>query len=381
MKIFHLSDLHIGKRVNEFSMLADQQHILSSIVDSVQKVRPEVVVIAGDIYDKAVPSAEAVSVFDEFLTALSKTNTTVLAISGNHDSPERIAFGGDIMKKSGIYLSKVYSRNIQPIILGTEKNEVRFYLLPFIKPQVIRSEFDLDETPSYTECVKMAIDEFKVDKSKKNVLVCHQFVTGGSTCESEDISIGGQDNVDASVFDGFDYVALGHLHGGQNIKSQSDKTTIRYSGSPLKYSFSEVSHKKSITVVDITQNGVTVDTLPLKPLHDMVVIKGDYNTLMSKSFCQSLDSEDYYKIILTDEKDILEATARLRTVYKNLMRLEYDNKRTQQKNELTSLEYLDKKSPLEHFCDFYKYYNNQDMDESQQAIMTQLVDKIWGGDK
>ena len=230
MKIMHLSDLHLGKRVNEFSMLEDQEYILTKIINIIDEQEPQVVIIAGDVYDKSVPSAEAVELFDDFLVRLSKRNLKVFVISGNHDSAERIAFGGRLMDKSGIYMSPVYNGKVEPITLADDYGEVNFYMLPFVKPSNVRRFYPEYEIGSYTDAIKAAIDTMNMDANKRNVLITHQFVTGALRSESEEISVGGTDNVDANVFEDFDYVALGHIHRAQKCGSEF----IRYSGTPLK---------------------------------------------------------------------------------------------------------------------------------------------------
>ena len=239
MRFIHLSDLHIGKRVNEFPMLEDQEFILTKILNIIDEQKPDGVIIAGDVYDKSVPSAEAVELFDDFLVRLSKRDMKVFVISGNHDSAERIAFGGRLMDKSGIYMSPVYNGKIEPVALSDEFGDVNIYMLPFVKPSNVRRFFPESEITSYTDAVKVAIDSMNIDTAKRNILITHQFVTGATRTESEDVSVGGTDNVDVSVFDSFDYVALGHIHRSQKCGSEY----IRYSGTPLKYSFSEANDK------------------------------------------------------------------------------------------------------------------------------------------
>lgn len=262
MKLIHLSDLHIGKRVNEVSMIEEQASVLSQIIGIIDGEHPDAVLIAGDVYDKSVPSAEAVTLLDDFLCRLAERNLPVLIISGNHDSPERLAFGGRLMEGSGIHVSPVYSGNVESVTLSDEHGTVTFWLLPFVKPVHVKRCFPDEAIESYTGAIRAAIGHMGADFSGRNVLLTHQFVTGAATCESEEISVGGSDNVDASVFEGFDYVALGHIHGPQNIGSDH----IRYCGTPLKYSFSEAGHRKSVTVVELGEKGcLNVHTVPLPP--------------------------------------------------------------------------------------------------------------------
>ncbi len=378
MKLIHLSDLHLGKRVNEYSMLEDQQYILKKIINIIDDENPDGVIIAGDIYDKPVPPAEAVQFFDDFLVGLAKRNLQVFVISGNHDSPERIAFGSRIMDAGGIHLSPVYNGNIEPISMQDEYGTVDIYMLPFVKPVHIR-RFCEDEITTYTDAVKYAVSKMNLNAANRNVLITHQFVTGAKRSESEEISVGGSDNVDAGVFEGFDYVALGHIHSPQNCGS--DK--IRYCGTPLKYSFSEAKDKKSVTVVELAEKGTaTCRTIELIPKHDLVELKGTYADLMLKSFYENTTlQEDYTHITLTDEEDIPDAIGKLRTVYHRLMKLDYDNKRTRAKAEIDASADVESKSPLELFSDFYELQNNQPMTEEQAKFMQELVEHTWEEDE
>jgi exonuclease SbcD len=283
MKLIHLSDLHLGKRLNDYSLIEDQEYILLKIINIIDEVKPDGVILAGDIYDKSIPPAEAVELFDSFLTKLSQRDLHVYVISGNHDSPERIAFGSRLMDKSGIHLSRVYDGNVEPYKLTDENGDAFIYLLPFIKPVHVRRFFE-DEVTSYTDAMRVAISHMNIDKNARNILVTHQFVTGATRSESEEMSVGGTDNVDVSVFDDFDYVALGHIHGPQNCSSNR----VRYCGTPLKYSFSEANDQKSVTVVELGKKGeLSVETIPLVPKRDMVELKGKYNDLCLKSFYEN----------------------------------------------------------------------------------------------
>ena len=343
MKLVHLSDLHLGKKVNEFSMIEDQEYILTRIINSIDDEKPQVVMIAGDVYDKAVPSAEAVELFDDFLVRLSKRDLKVFVISGNHDSPERIAFGSRLMNHSGVYMSPVYDGNIEPISIGDEHGIVDFFLLPFIKPAHVKRYFPEAEIESYTDAIKKAVGEMHVNPDNRNVIITHQFVTGASLCESEERSVGGSDNIDGSVFDPFDYVALGHLHGPQKM----GRETLRYCGTPLKYSFSEANHEKSIAIVEIFEkDNISIRKIPLIPKRDLVEIRGKYCELVEKSLYQGLNTEDYYHITLLDEEDVLDALAKLRVIYPYIMKLDYDNRRTREQTEILGSEDVEKKSPL-----------------------------------
>ena len=374
MKIMHLSDLHIGKKVNEYSMLQDQIYILKEILRIIDNEKVETVIIAGDVYDRSLPPNEALELFDEFLYQLSSRNVNVFVISGNHDSPERISYGGRMMTENKIFLSPVYDGNVKPISLNDDYGEVNFYLLPFIRPADIRRYFPDENIENYTDAVKLAIDNMNVDFSERNILITHQFVTGAELSESEDIIVGGTDNVSGEVFDGFDYVALGHIHREQTV----GKDNIRYCGTPLKYSFSEAKHIKSVTILDFKdKENIEYSKIPLTPLRDMREIRGTYDELTLKSNYENTNVDDYLHITLTDEEDIPDAIGKLRSIYPNIMKLDYDNLRTRGSGTVDAIENIESKSPFELFADLFKQQNNQDMSEEQEEIMRNLIDKIW----
>ena len=370
MKFIHLSDLHLGKRVNEFSMLEDQEYILRQIGGIIEAEEPRAVLIAGDVYDKSVPSAEAVKLFDAFLTQLSQRGIETLVISGNHDSAERIAFGGRLMERSGVHVSPLYEGHVEPVTLTDEWGEVHFYLLPYFKPAQVRGFFG-GEIDGYTAAVGAAVDEMGVDGRVRNVLLAHHFVTGGAASGSEQLSVGGTDNVDAAVFEPFDYVALGHLHGAQRVGRES----VRYAGSPLKYSLSEWRQRKSVTVVELGEKGSEpcIRTAPLTPLRDMHVLRGDFAALTGEG---CVPTEDYLHIILTDEEDVPEAVGRLRLLYPNVMKLDYDNTRTRSARELGSAEDVERKSELELFEEFYENRNGETMSAEQRDFVRTLLERI-----
>ncbi len=378
MKLIHLSDLHIGKRVNEFSMLEDQEYILTKIINIIDSEKPDAVLIAGDVYDKSVPSAEAVQLFDDFLVKLAKRNLHTFIISGNHDSAERLAFGGRLMELSGIHLSPVYNGKVEAISLEDENGRVNFYMLPFIKPANVRRFFEEETIESYTDAVRVAVENMKIDENERNVLITHQFVTGAERSESEEISVGGSDNVDSSVFDSFDYVALGHIHGPQNIGSER----IRYCGTPLKYSFSEAKHLKSVTVVNTDKKGaLEISTVPLIPKRDMREIKGRFDEIVLKENYQNTNTDDYMHITLTDENDIPDAIGKLRIIYPNLMKIDYDNTRTRNNNRIDAAENIESKTKIQLFCKLFEQQNNRPMSEEQLEFSKQLINSIWGKDE
>lgn len=376
MKLLHLSDLHLGKRVNGFSMLEDQRVILTQIVDLAEEEKVDAVLLAGDLYDKPVPPAEAVTLLDGFLTRLSGGGIPVFSISGNHDSPERLAFATRLLAGEGIHLTAQYQGPQPPFLLQDEYGDVAIYALPYLKPALVRHWNPEADIASYEEAVSYALGQWAVDKTRRNVLLAHQFVTGGVTCESEERSVGGVDQIPAHLFAAFDYVALGHLHGPQSV----GRPTLRYSGSPLKYSFSECGHEKSVTLVTLKEKGqVEIQTLPLTPRRDLREIRGAYEEVTAKSFYQGTNREDYLHVILTDEEDVPEAMGKLRTIYPNLMKLSYDNRRTQGVAEVTGAERPEEKTPLELFQDFYRLQNNQPMAPQQEALVRQLMETIWEG--
>ena len=379
MKLLHISDLHIGKRVNAFSMIEDQKYILRQILAIADSQQADGVMIAGDIYDKPVPSAEAVQLFDWFLTELADRGKQVYAVSGNHDSAERIAFGAQLMNGRGVYVSPVYQGETAMLTVHDAYGELCIYLLPFIKPAVVRHA--LEDAPgmegkalpeSYQDAVALAVERMEVDRSRRNILIAHQFVTGAGRCDSEDVSVGGVDNVDADLFDAFDYVALGHIHSPQHMKRE----TVRYCGTPLKYYFSEAEQEKSVTVVELGEKGrIEITAVPLVPLHDLRRIRGTYLEVTARDFYRDMDTEDYVQITLTDEEDIPDGMEKLRIIYPNLMRLEYDNSRTRQNRLIERTEEIEQKSELELFAEFYELQNNQPMSDEQAAFVARLIEE------
>lgn len=374
MKFLHLADLHLGKRVNGFSMLEDQAHILRQILAILDDEQPDGVLIAGDVYDKSVPSVEAVELLDGFLTELCARGVPVLLISGNHDSPERLAFGGRVMDSCGIHISPVYDGALAPVTLHDEFGPVHVWLLPFVKPAHVRRWFPDADIESYTDAMSEAVAHMDIDTAARNVLVTHQFVTGGARSGSEELSVGGTDNVDSGVFAPFDYVALGHLHGAQHI----GRETIRYAGSPLKYSFSEASQHKSVTVVTLGEKGdVQVRTVALTPLRELREIRGSYDELTARSFYEHTTyRSDYLHLILTDEQDVFDAMSRLRTIYPYLMTLDYDNARTRAAGGMSVPAETERRTPLELFEALYTRQNHRPMSEVQRAYIAQLMEQI-----
>lgn len=380
MKLMHLSDLHLGKRLNEFSLLEDQSFILQQLVELVRSEQPDCVLLAGDIYDKHVPPAEAVTLFDDFLNKLAQL-TTVCVTSGNHDSAERLAFGAQLMREGGVHFCGLYTGEPQCVTLQDAYGSVHIYLLPFLKPAHVRHclpPTEAEQVTTYHEALRCAVERLHINAAERNVLVAHQFVTGAQTAGSEAVNVGGVDNIGAEVFAAFDYTALGHIHRAQNVGSER----VRYSGTPLKYSFAEWQQEKSVTLVELGEKGsVSVTALPLAPLRDLRKLRGSYEELMSRDFYDELpkDSDgllrDFYHLTLTDEEDVPDAVQKLRSVYKNLLQLEYDNKRTRTDNAIEGAERVVEKSPLELMEEFYQLQNNQALSEKQRAYLQGLLEK------
>lgn len=375
MKFLHISDLHLGKRLNGVSLLEDQRYILNQILELADQA--DAVLIAGDVYDKPVPSAEAVTLFDGFLTELAQRGKSVLMISGNHDSAQRLAFGGAMLSQSGIHVSPVFDGKLEPVPMEDKHGTVAVYLLPFLKAAHVRPFFEEEELNSCQEAVACVLQHTKLDKNCRNVLLAHQFVAGARRCESEEVSVGGLDQVSAELFQDFDYVALGHLHTPQKL----GRETICYSGSPLKYSVSETRQQKAALLVTMEEKGnVTVKTLPLKPLRNLVCLKGSYDELTDRKGYQNRNLEDYYHITLTDDEDIPQAMARLQTIYPNLLSLDCDNRRTRGQLDMALQRNQDETDPMILLEQFYQKRNGQPMTDSQRQLAQKLMEEIWEGE-
>lgn len=374
----HLADLHLGKRVNGFSMMEDQEYILNRILEIMEEEQPDGLLIAGDVYDKTIPPAEAVRLMDDFLTAVAAKHVPVFLISGNHDSAERVAFGHQLMQGSGIWISPVYDGTIRHHTLEDRWGEVNIYLIPFLRPSVVRSFFPDVEIEDYTDALETIIEDLQVDTSRRNVVLAHQFVTAAGalpeTCDSEQLSVGGLDRVDGSVFSPFDYTTLGHLHGPQRVGSE----TIRYAGSPLKYSFSELHQKKSVTVAELRAKGETeIRQIPLQPRREMTELRGTFEEILEEARKKGEPQTDYYHMILTDETDVVDALSRLREYYPNIMLLDYDNRRTRSQKEVEQLDRVEERTPGELFAALYEQQNGQEMDSDRKEYLDGLIREIW----
>lgn len=374
MLLAHISDLHLGKKLHEFSLLEDQEYILMKVLEIVKEKKVDGILIAGDVYDKSVPPADSIQLFDEFLTLLAQLDVPVFVVSGNHDSPERLSYGARLLKSKKIFFSPVFQGDLEPVTLKDEYGPLHVHLLPFVKPATVRKVYPEEEIGSYNQAVKVAVKNMKVDAFERNILIAHQFVTGALRCESEDVSVGGVDNVDAGVFSDFDYVALGHLHSPQHV----GRPQVRYCGTPLKYSVSESNHSKSLTLVEFGPKGVVdIETIPLIPKRDLRKIKGTYMELTARENYEGTDTEDYIYVTLTDEQDVVDALAKLRAIYPNVIGLEYDNMRTRKNQQIGAAEEVENKSPLDLFDDLYALQNNVKMDKIQREYVQTLMEEIW----
>ena len=355
-------------------MLEDQRYILEQILALLDQTPVDGVLLAGDLYDKPVPPAEAVRLLDWFLTQLAARKLPVFAISGNHDSADRVAFGSALLADSRVYVSPVFTGAPQPIPLQDAHGTVDVYLLPFLKPAMVRHVWPDEPIESYNDALACVLRHCVPDPGHRSVLVAHQFVAGAAACESEEPSVGGVDSVDAALFDAFDYVALGHLHSPQKV----GRETLRYCGTPLKYSFSEAGQCKSATFVELGAKGeVHITTAPLTPRHDLRGLRGSYMELTDRSRYEGTAVDDYLYITLTDEQDVPDALARLRVIYPNLMQLDYDNQRTRQQQEICAPERTESISPLEQLAAFYQLQNNQSLTAEQTAFCQALIEEIW----
>lgn len=381
MKLLHLADLHIGKRVYEYSMLEEQKEALLQAFHMITNHHVDGVLIAGDVYDKTIPTVEGVRLFDTFLTALKEKKVPTFIISGNHDSADRLSFGRHLFENADIYISGTCEEAVQKVTMTDEFGEVDIWMLPFLKPQQIEVSEGEGRPKDYTEAIRIVLDGLQIDTNRRNILLAHQFVGGGSTApqqtDSETKSVGGVDMVDYRVFDAFDYVALGHLHGAQHI----GRETVRYAGSPVKYSFSEARQHKSATLIEIKEKGaeISIEKLPFTPIHDMREIKGTLAQLTNPEILNETDVQDYMHITLTDEEEIYDVFGKLRAFYPNIMVLDFDNSRTRAENAGTITgESVKEKSTLELFREFYIRQTGSDLAETQEKIMQDIIDKRQG---
>lgn len=377
MKILHLADLHLGKRVNEMSMIEDQKYILDQIITLVKEEGVEIVLLCGDIYDKSIPTIEAIHLLDEFLDQLSKMEIRVLMISGNHDSIDRLSFGKNLFQRSSLYIASQFKGEIEKLAITEEKMTVNFYMLPFVKPAYISHRFEL-QTDSYEECFRYLMEHTKINEDEINILLTHQFVTANKQSpelsDSETSSLGGIDNIDFHVFDSFDYVALGHIHKPQAM----GRDMVRYAGSILKYSFSEIHMDKKAVILTVNdKKDISLSFHPLKPLRDMREIECSLEELLKKE-CEIGSTEDYMHVILTDEEQILDAIGKVRTIYPNVMQISFKNRRHMKEFETAKIkeDQISDQSPMELFEQFYKMQNHIDLDEKRAQLAMSVFEEV-----
>lgn len=375
MKIMHLSDLHLGKSILEQSLIEDQRYILDKIIDIINSKEVDVVLIVGDVYDKGIPNVDAVRLFSDFLAKLYKIGIKVFITSGNHDSKDRLSFGNELFIDNGVYIEGVFSGKLKCVELEDDFGKVLIYMLPFVKPADVRGYFPDKEVNSYQDAIKVILDDINIDTDKRNIIMVHQFVTANGVeverSESENLSLGGIDNIDVSLFDKFDYVAMGHIHRPQKLI----KDTVRYAGSPLKYSFSEVNHKKSVPIIELREKGnIDIELVELVPIRDMRIIKGKLDNLLDKEVISLGNIDDYISAVITDEDYIMDAIGKLRSVYKNILRLEYQNKRTEIVDNVDfNVDNVNKKSEIDLFSEFYLKQNNIELDNIRLDIVNNVI--------
>ena len=379
MRIMHLSDLHIGKTILEQSLLEDQEYMLNQILNIIKKEKIDAVLIAGDVYDRTVPSSEAVELLDNFLNNLIKIlKIKVFIISGNHDSKERLGFGNKIFEEEGLYIQTTYDGNIRKVVLDDEYGNMNIYMMPFVKPIEVKKYFD-EELESYDDAFSKIMSKEDINEKERNIILVHQFVTNAGKepdrCDSETLSIGGTENIDVSYFDKFDYVALGHIHGPQKVGREQ----VRYSGTMLKYSFSEVHHNKSVPIIEFNEKGnLNYKLYPLTPLRDMRVIEGPIEQLLNKENYEGTNLDDYIMAIITNEEPIYDAIGQIRRVYPNTLRLDIKNSKSQSEyeNNFSNVEKIKQKNELELFEEFFEVQNNVGLTDKQKEIMNEIIVKI-----
>ncbi len=377
MKLMHLSDLHLGKLVLEQSMIDDQKYILNQIIDIVKKEKVDIVLIAGDVYDKSIPTIEAVNLFSNFLTKLYKLKVLVFVISGNHDSKDRLSFGNELFVDNGIYIEGIFNGNLRCETTNDKYGKLNIYMLPFIKLVEIKRFYPDEIIDTYEDAIKCILKHSSINKNERNIIMVHQFVTSLGEdvirSDSESISLGGIDNIDVTLFKDFDYVAMGHIHGPQKV----GRETARYSGSPLKYSFSEVNQKKSVCIIEFnSKEDINISKIPLIPIRDMRVIKGPFDKLISKEIVNLENKNDYLDVVLTDDDYIINAIGKLRKFYPNILKLEYENKISS--NDVLDNIDIDKSnmSPIDLFSEFYKMQNGIELPAKKKKIIEEVIKEV-----
>ena len=369
MRFLHIADLHLGKQMNDVTLLADQEFILQQIAGIAEKERADAVLIAGDVYQRSSPQAEAMALFDRFVSALAEQGRKVFIISGNHDSAQRISYFSSLIRTSGVYVTEAFDGRLQSVTVQDSEGEIVIWMLPFLRPSQVKRFLPEERIVTYQDAAEAVLRQTPIDTGKRNILLCHQFITGCETSDSEERAVGGLDNIDAAVFDAFDYVALGHIHKPQKV----GRDTLRYAGSPLKYSFSEAGHKKSAVIAELGAKGdVAVRTVPLYPLHDVRTLEGTMDELMRQDY-----SEDYLWITVHDELVPPDARVTLSTNFPNMMKFSVVNSKTKMDLDVLAAESMENKSITELFSDFYRLQNNgQDLSDAHRKIIDRVLKEM-----
>lgn len=374
MRILHLADLHLGKKVNGFNMIEDQAFAMKEIVKVVDEEAVDVVVIAGDIYDQSVPSSESMGVFDDFLTSLRKLDIKIIMVAGNHDSVERLSFASRLMTNSEIYISKPFKNTIEKVVLEDGYGEINFYLMPFLKPIYVKAYHEDVKIDDFQTAINLVTKNIDLDESKRNVMISHQFIIGAEQSDSEELYLGGSEAISIDTYEGYDYVALGHIHKKQSFRDGK----IRYPGSLLKYSKSEVNYSKALTIVDMKEKGqVEIVEKQINNLRDMRIIEGYFEDIIEHAPAD-LHKEDYVHINLFDEDQVFDAQSRLRDIYPNLMSLMYSNMQQMLDVESIDIDLENKKDPFELFNEFYEYRKNKKLDYEKKVLVKEIINDVWG---
>ena len=390
MHFFHLSDLHIGLKLIERDLREDQEYIFEQIIRLAKEQQPDAMVIAGDIYDKAVPSAEAVEIFDSFMKNLSEEmpQMPVMIISGNHDSAARLNCFRSILSRQNVYMigtpPTTEEEHIEKVTLQDAYGDLHFYLLPFVKPSMVREIVGTREDGtqhSYDEALHLLIERENIDTKERNVLVSHQFylpfdrqAEDVERMDSEIRTVGNIDEISADVLEVFDYAALGHIHKPQAM----GREMVRYAGSILKYSFSEIRKDKQATILTISKNKqISLSHHLLKPLRDMREMECSLESLLKRK-CEIGNEEDYMHVILTDEEQILDAIGKVRTVYPNVMQISFKNRRHMMQYETIQMKenQIADQNPMELFEQFYKMQNHIDLDEKRAQMAISIFEEV-----
>lgn len=379
MKIFHTADWHIGKLVHKLYMTNDQSYLLDQLIDLIKGDMPSVLIIAGDVYDRSIPPASAVEILDNFFTRVIKeTNTKILLISGNHDSADRLRFGSHILEKQGLHITTQIQEIFEPVIINDEHGEVRFYSIPFIEPEIVRDYYKDDEIKNHDLAIKKIIDNIKLDKSVRNVCIGHGYITAGDSLEESEsekpLSIGGSSYVSSSYFNDFDYVALGHLHGPQRVGTEK----IRYAGSLMKYSFSEVNQRKGVQIIELeSKDKINITEKLFIPLRDFRIIKGELEFLLKKDVYSLGNTDDYIKAILTDKGELLNAFSKLKSVYANILSVDFDRGDLLEEGDFNlDTQAVAKRGTLDLFSDFFEFVERDTLEEDAKQVFVKTYSKI-----